>query len=145
MLISSWLNTSKDPVVGNEQKAGAFWKRIAAYFAASPRVERGEKREAMQCKQRWQKINDFVCKFSRSYEAATRHKTSGMNENGVVKATQQIFYKDYKMNLTFNMLGKSCSSTRNGVNSLLVRLMEPLRREGVRTVLNHLALKQLPI
>uniref|UniRef100_A0A0D3ATY2 Uncharacterized protein n=1 Tax=Brassica oleracea var. oleracea TaxID=109376 RepID=A0A0D3ATY2_BRAOL len=28
----SWLNTSKDPVVGNEQKAGALWKRIAAYF-----------------------------------------------------------------------------------------------------------------
>nr|VDC95570.1 unnamed protein product [Brassica oleracea] len=33
VLISSWLNTSKDPVVGNEQRSGAFWKRIAAYFA----------------------------------------------------------------------------------------------------------------
>uniref|UniRef100_A0A0D3BB99 Uncharacterized protein n=1 Tax=Brassica oleracea var. oleracea TaxID=109376 RepID=A0A0D3BB99_BRAOL len=31
-LISAWLNTSKDPVVANEQRAGAFWKRIAAYF-----------------------------------------------------------------------------------------------------------------
>lgn len=29
VLISSWLNTSKDPMVGNEQKSGAFWKRIA--------------------------------------------------------------------------------------------------------------------
>ena len=26
VLISSWLNTSKDPVVGNEQRSGAFWK-----------------------------------------------------------------------------------------------------------------------
>ena len=42
VLISAWLNTSKDPVVGNEQKAGAFWHRIAAYFAASPKVARGE-------------------------------------------------------------------------------------------------------
>ncbi|XP_013617062.1 PREDICTED: glutathione S-transferase T3-like [Brassica oleracea var. oleracea] len=30
VLISSWLNTSKDPVVGNEQRSVSFWKRIAA-------------------------------------------------------------------------------------------------------------------
>ena len=72
VLISAWLNTSKDPVVGNEQKAGAFRKRIAAYFAASPKVEPGERREAIQCKQRWQKLNDLVCKFCGAYAAATR-------------------------------------------------------------------------
>ncbi|WZZ70302.1 hypothetical protein YC2023_081672 [Brassica napus] len=38
VLISSWLNTNKDPMVGNEQKSSGFWKRIAAYFAASPLV-----------------------------------------------------------------------------------------------------------
>ncbi|XP_013624002.1 PREDICTED: glutathione S-transferase T3-like [Brassica oleracea var. oleracea] len=43
VLISSWLNTSKDPVVGNEQKAGAFWKRIAAYYAASPKAATRQK------------------------------------------------------------------------------------------------------
>uniref|UniRef100_A0A0D3BLD8 Myb-like domain-containing protein n=1 Tax=Brassica oleracea var. oleracea TaxID=109376 RepID=A0A0D3BLD8_BRAOL len=47
VLISAWLNTSKDHVVGNEQKACAFWQRIAVYFAASPKVERGETREAI--------------------------------------------------------------------------------------------------
>nr|VDD56020.1 unnamed protein product [Brassica oleracea] len=31
ILIGAWLNTSKDPVVSNEQKAGAFWKRIQDY------------------------------------------------------------------------------------------------------------------
>ncbi|WZZ21515.1 hypothetical protein YC2023_122902 [Brassica napus] len=56
VLISAWLNTSKDPVVSNEQKAGTFWNRIAAYYAASPKVESGDKRGALQCKQRWQKI-----------------------------------------------------------------------------------------
>nr|VDD49191.1 unnamed protein product [Brassica oleracea] len=35
VLINSWLNISKDPVVGNEQKAIAFWKWIAAYVASS--------------------------------------------------------------------------------------------------------------
>ena len=44
VLISSWLNTTKDPVVGNEQRSGTFWKRIAAYFAASPKVAATELR-----------------------------------------------------------------------------------------------------
>ncbi|RID45031.1 hypothetical protein BRARA_I01788 [Brassica rapa] len=35
VLISAWLNTSKDSVVSNEHKAGSFWKRIANYFAAT--------------------------------------------------------------------------------------------------------------
>ena len=45
VLISAWLNTSKDPVVGNEQKVIAFWKRIAAYFGSSPKLADLQKRE----------------------------------------------------------------------------------------------------
>ncbi|CDY15106.1 BnaC03g44670D [Brassica napus] len=63
VLISSWLNTSKDPVVGNEQRSIAFWKRITAYFSVSPKLAGCVKREASHCKQRWHKINDLVCKF----------------------------------------------------------------------------------
>ena len=96
VLISAWLNTNKDHVVSNEQKAGTFWKRIAAYYAASPKVVKGEKREALQCKQRWQKLNDLVCKFYGSYNAATRQKTSGQSENDVVKLAHEIFYNDHK-------------------------------------------------
>uniref|UniRef100_A0A0D3CC19 Myb-like domain-containing protein n=1 Tax=Brassica oleracea var. oleracea TaxID=109376 RepID=A0A0D3CC19_BRAOL len=99
VLISAWLNTSKDLVVGNEQKAGAFWKRIAAYYAASPKVERGDQREAIQCKQRWQKMNDLVCKFCGSYAAATRHKTSGQSESDVVKLAYEIFFNDHKIKM----------------------------------------------
>lgn len=32
VLIGAWLDTSKDSAVANEQKAIAFWKRIAAYL-----------------------------------------------------------------------------------------------------------------
>nr|VDD37602.1 unnamed protein product [Brassica oleracea] len=70
VLISAWLNTSKDDVVGNEQGCGTFWKRVAAYVAASPKVT--EHREASNCKQRWQKINDIVNKFCGAYEAANQ-------------------------------------------------------------------------
>ncbi|RID58369.1 hypothetical protein BRARA_F01674 [Brassica rapa] len=80
VLISAWLNTSKDPVVGNEQKAVAFWKRIAAYFAAT----------------RWGKINEGVCKFVGCYEAATKQRSSGQNENDVLKLAHMIFFNDHK-------------------------------------------------
>uniref|UniRef100_A0A1J3HR31 65-kDa microtubule-associated protein 3 n=1 Tax=Noccaea caerulescens TaxID=107243 RepID=A0A1J3HR31_NOCCA len=95
VLISAWLNTSKG-VVGNEQKLGAFWKRIAAYFASSPQVVGYEKREPSHCKQRWHKINDLVCKFCGSYDAAKREKGSGHNENDVLELAHQIFYSDHK-------------------------------------------------
>ena len=101
VLVSAWLNTSKDAVVSNEQKAPAFWKRIADYYAASPKVERGDKPEALQCKQRFQKMNVLVCKFYGSYAAATRQKTSGQNEADTVKLAHEIFYHDHK--IKFNL------------------------------------------
>ncbi|XP_022560100.1 glutathione S-transferase T3-like [Brassica napus] len=101
LLISAGLNTNKDPVVGNEQKTWAFWKRITAYFAASPKVERGEEREPIQCKQRWWKMNDLVCKFCGAYAAATRQKTSGQSDSDTVNLTYKIFYNDHK--IKFNL------------------------------------------
>ena len=96
VLISSWLNTIKDPVVGNEQRSGAFWNRIAAYFAASPKVAATEHRESTHCKQRWHKINDQVNKFCGAFEAATREKTSGQNENDVLNRAHEIFFTNHR-------------------------------------------------
>ncbi|KAF2570300.1 hypothetical protein F2Q70_00005901, partial [Brassica cretica] len=100
LLISSWLNTSKDPVVGNEQKSGAFWKRIAAYFAASQKVAGNEVREHAHCKNRWHKINDQVGKFCGAYVAATREKSSGQNENDVLKLAHEIFFNNHQKKFT---------------------------------------------
>ncbi|XP_024004131.1 glutathione S-transferase T3-like [Eutrema salsugineum] len=93
LLISAWLNTSKDPVIGNEQKLGAFWDRIATYYAASHTS--GDVRGPGQCKKRWHKINDLVCKFVGAYDTATRAKGSGHNETDVLKQAHAIFYKDH--------------------------------------------------
>ncbi|KAL0789391.1 hypothetical protein Bca101_005637 [Brassica carinata] len=81
VLISAWLNTSKDAVVSNEQKTIAFWKRIAAYYAASPKLAGLQKREPTHCKSRWGKINEG-------------------NENDVLKMAHKIFYNDYKARFT---------------------------------------------
>ncbi|KAG2246556.1 hypothetical protein Bca4012_090466 [Brassica carinata] len=64
---------------------------IAAYFAASPKVAGYEHREAAHCKQRWHKINYLVNKFCGAYEAASREKSSGQNENDVLKLAHEIF------------------------------------------------------
>ncbi|XP_022556449.1 glutathione S-transferase T3-like [Brassica napus] len=110
VLISSWLNTSKDPVVGNEQRSVAFWKRIATYFNASPKLVGCEKRESSQCKQRWHKINDMVSKFCGAFEAATRERRSGQNENDVLKLAHEIFFANHKKKFTLEHAWKELRS-----------------------------------
>ncbi|KAG7603800.1 Myb-like domain [Arabidopsis thaliana x Arabidopsis arenosa] len=96
ILISAWLNTSKDPVVGNDQKAPAFWKRIATYVAASPDLVGFPKRESAQCKQRWAKMNELVMKFVGCYATATNQKASGQTENDVMLFANELFENDMK-------------------------------------------------
>ncbi|XP_018435945.1 glutathione S-transferase T3-like [Raphanus sativus] len=91
VLISAWLNTSKDAIVSTDQKAGAFWKRIVDYVNGSPQLSGAVPREWSQCKQRWGRINEQVCKFVGCYEAAVREQASGQNENDVMKAAHDIF------------------------------------------------------
>nr|VDD31699.1 unnamed protein product [Brassica oleracea] len=76
ILIGAWLNTSKDAVVSNEQKAGAFWRRIVDYYNASPQLVGTIPREVGQCKQRWASINEQVSKFVGCYDAALREQRS---------------------------------------------------------------------
>ncbi|KAF8046601.1 hypothetical protein N665_0501s0019 [Sinapis alba] len=100
ILIGAWLNTSKDPVVGNEQRAGAFWKRIQDYYNSSPLLVGTVPRESVQCKQRWSRINDQVCKFVGCYGAALREQRSGQNDDDVMKAALDIFNNDYGIKFT---------------------------------------------
>ncbi|XP_013716244.1 glutathione S-transferase T3-like [Brassica napus] len=101
ILIGAWLNTSKDSIVSNEQKAGAFWKRIVDYYNSSPLLVGTVPRELGQCKQRWARINDLVCKFAGCYDMALREQRSGQNENDVMKQALDIFYSD--QNMKFNL------------------------------------------
>ena len=95
VLISAWLNTSKDPIVSNQQKLVSFWRRIEEYFNSSPLLTGSSGREWSTCKQRWGRLNSEVCKFVGSYEAALKEQASGQNENDVMKAAHDIFFNDY--------------------------------------------------
>ncbi|XP_013669164.1 glutathione S-transferase T3-like [Brassica napus] len=87
-------------LLDDEQKYVAFWKRIARYFNASPKLAGCEKREATHCKQRWHKMNDLLCKFCGAYEAATGEKSSGQNENDGLKLAHEIFFNNHKKKFT---------------------------------------------
>ncbi|XP_048599574.1 glutathione S-transferase T3-like [Brassica napus] len=78
ILISAWLNTSKDSVVGNEQKATHFWRRIVEYYNSSPQLVGTIPREL----------------------AALREQRSGQNDDDVMKAALDIFFNDYSIKFT---------------------------------------------
>ncbi|XP_048615630.1 glutathione S-transferase T3-like [Brassica napus] len=101
ILIGAWLNTSKDPVVSNEQKAGAFWKQIVDYYNASPQLVGTVPREVTSCKRRWGRINTDVSKFAGCYDAALREQRSGPNDDDVMKAALDIFFSnnEYKFSM----------------------------------------------
>ncbi|CAA7016652.1 unnamed protein product [Microthlaspi erraticum] len=106
VLISAWLNTSKDPITGKQQKAGTFWKRITVFFNSSPNMAGLQPRDHTVLKQRWQKINGLVCKFVGAYEAAKSQKSNGQNENDTLKLAHQIFDNDHHSAFTLEYAWK---------------------------------------
>ncbi|XP_013704361.1 glutathione S-transferase T3-like [Brassica napus] len=101
LLISAWLNTSKDAIVGNNQKSGTFWQRVGDYFlAALLRRDGRQSSEHLHYKQRWHKINDQTNKFCGAYAAAEKQISSGQNDNDVLKVAHDIFYSDQESKFT---------------------------------------------
>ncbi|XP_013723560.2 glutathione S-transferase T3-like [Brassica napus] len=82
LLISAWLNTSKDTIVSNYQKAGTFWERVGDYFLVALLSRDGrQSSEHLHYKQRWHKINEQTNKFCGAYAAAERHEQKWLSLN----------------------------------------------------------------
>ncbi|XP_013614768.1 PREDICTED: glutathione S-transferase T3-like [Brassica oleracea var. oleracea] len=112
VVISAWLNTSKDPIVSNSMKLRTFWKRVDEFFAAMM----NEKIENVHCKQRWNRINDQTNKFCVAFAAAERQATSGQCDRDMLKRAHEIFYSNQGQKFT---LEHACSET-------------PKRPEGIK-------------
>ena len=89
LLIQTWLNISKDPIVGVDQKADSFWARIRDNY----NNYRGRliEREAGALKSRWHKMNASVQKFCRCYKTAIKDNTSGKSENDVMAEAYKLY------------------------------------------------------
>ncbi|XP_010445751.1 PREDICTED: glutathione S-transferase T3-like [Camelina sativa] len=95
-LISAWLNTSKDPVVSNEQRLTSFWKRVADYYKANDGSAGSNARGPSQCKARWNKINHQVNKFVGCYAQASARRKSGESEDDVMRMAYELYNNDMK-------------------------------------------------
>ncbi|XP_013594770.1 PREDICTED: glutathione S-transferase T3-like [Brassica oleracea var. oleracea] len=108
VLISAWLNTSKDPIVSNEQKTAKFWKRIEEYVNASPLLIGSVPRDWSQCKQRWGRVNEQVCKFVGSHEAALKEQAShGLHEVDVC-GCGCLFFISVSLGFRSRVVGGGC-------------------------------------
>jgi len=82
LLVSAWLNTSKDPITGVEQQIKQLWARVHAYF-----VENGENlnnRSQISVSSRWQEINREIGKFVGFVTQIENRQQSGMTEESRV-------------------------------------------------------------
>lgn len=100
VLINAWLNTSTDPIRGNKPKTNAFQKHTDGYHSRSTAVANMPTWEWNNCMQRWQKINDSVCKFVGCYDQDLSQRTSGQSEDNVNKVHTNSINNDYNINFT---------------------------------------------
>jgi len=82
LLVSTWLNTSKDPITGVEQQTKQFGARVHAYF-----VKNGgnlNNRSQISISSRWQEINREAGKFVGFVTQIENRQQSGMAEESRV-------------------------------------------------------------
>ncbi|XP_056846942.1 glutathione S-transferase T3 [Raphanus sativus] len=68
--------------------------KIKNYYNSSVHSTGFFTRELGQCKQRWGRLNDLVCKFCGCYDLALRGQASGENENDVMKRALDFYFSD---------------------------------------------------
>ncbi|PNY02171.1 glutathione S-transferase t2-like protein [Trifolium pratense] len=94
LLLQSWLNVSKDSVVGNDQKAEGFWLRITQRY--NNYRDKLRPREMGQLKSRYHRLNGRIQQFSGCYKAAANLNKSGQSENDILIEAHRIYAQDAK-------------------------------------------------
>jgi hypothetical protein len=88
LLISAYLNVSKDPIAGRDQKDGRFWERIEKYYCENKTFE--SNRNWSSLRHRWTTVSKEVSIFNSFYEAIERKNESGKTINDKVNSLFQI-------------------------------------------------------
>lgn len=81
LLVSAWLNTSKDAVIGSQQNSSSFWGRISEYIVSN---EGDEGRSIPSLKYRWADINKQCAKFAGCVVQQEDLNQSGQTQHGRV-------------------------------------------------------------
>ncbi|XP_004293109.1 PREDICTED: glutathione S-transferase T3-like [Fragaria vesca subsp. vesca] len=101
LLVSAWLNTSLDPIIGNDKKGDAYWKRIWEYFYAEKTFELECDRNKGSLMNHWSGIQLDVNKFCGIYAEVERKRASGTTEQDKMLEAKQKFRKLLKRNFAY--------------------------------------------
>lgn len=95
-LISAYMNTSTDNIVGTQQKRGAFWARVHELYdqarESNPNGIAPRSRDSM--KGQWTRINEAVQKWCGAFANAEGRRTSGQSDDDVIKEAHTIFERN---------------------------------------------------
>ncbi|KAL7085518.1 hypothetical protein ACP275_14G285400 [Erythranthe tilingii] len=97
LLISGYLNVSQDPIIGNQQKQDAFWKRVHEYFLRDTNYDRTQ----ISISSRWGLINKDVTKFVGCYAQVQQKQESGLTEQDRILKAKELFKLSTKRNFQF--------------------------------------------
>ncbi|XP_062088988.1 glutathione S-transferase T3-like [Humulus lupulus] len=89
LLISGWLNTSKDAIVGNDQTSTHFWAQIVEYYNTYQKGEQA--RTGRQCKDHWNKMNQKVACFNGCYKRVQQTYHSGWHDEKILENAHQLY------------------------------------------------------
>jgi hypothetical protein len=84
LLVSGYLNVSKDPITGRDKKDGTFWERVWKYFHKNKKFE--SDRNWSSLKHRWGIIQKEVNVFQAYYDAVERKNQSGKTSDDKVNS-----------------------------------------------------------
>jgi hypothetical protein len=73
--VSAWLNTSKDPIYGNDKSRDTFWGQISDHFNMN--IQEHLKRDINQLKIHWGRLNTSMTEFNGFFVKVSRINTSG--------------------------------------------------------------------
>ena len=94
LVISAWLNVSKDSVVITNQKDDAFWSRSCQYYKEN---NSGLiKRRTIKMKKRWHRINVGAQGFDGCYDQASQRIGSGSNNDNTMELAHQLYQTRYQ-------------------------------------------------
>nr|XP_043618922.1 glutathione S-transferase T3-like [Erigeron canadensis] len=91
LLARCWVHWSQDPVVGNSQTEGIFWKKVVEMFNNETQYP---PRTKSQIHGKWNKIKKGVKAFGAALKKVSEHdRQSGADEQQVVDAAVKLYKK----------------------------------------------------
>jgi hypothetical protein len=85
----AWLNTSNDPIHGNDKKSDSFWGQITAKYNKDSKPDRI--RDTDQLKVHWSRLSTIINEFNGYWSKVYKMHKSGYSDDQLMDEAQQMF------------------------------------------------------